>query len=274
MSTILDALKRLEEDRRAEDAQPVPLSLTGRASAPQRVRRWAIGLTLTGLVTIGVVAVLVWFNGGLPGKALSRKGPSPDPMAGAASPDAKNRPASAARPHEKGAGESPKTDKADLPLPSRKPAARERAQTQAPVSRQTVLPTYSEQFKAKNLPTESSPDRTVTSARRPERTAEVDQTVLQQSAKTRPGITLRETADAQTTTDQDAYADAEPLSRDTLRLQAISWSEIPSARITVIDERILHEGQSIDGYIVVQIRPEVIIVGKEGKHWKLMYSSP
>lgn len=67
------------------------------------------------------------------------------------------------------------------------------------------------------------------------------------------------------------YAQAEPLARGTLMLQAISWSDTPSARITVIGGRILREGQTVDGYTVVQIRPEDIIVGKGGTFWKLGY---
>ena len=273
MSTILDALKRLEKERRDDHAQAPP-SMTGGAVHSPMARRRTTVLIIGGLLAIGVVAVLVWFNGGLPDKALSPKEPGPDPVAVAASPDATKKPAATALPHAKGPGEAAKTAKADLPLPSRKPAARERAQTQVPASRQTVLPTFSEQFKAKNLSIQSSPDRTVTPAQRPERSAGVDQTVPSQTAKTKPVTALRETDDAQTTIEKDAYDDVERLPRDTLRLQAISWSDMPSARITVIDGRILREGHSVDGYTVIQIRPEDVIMAKEGKRWKLTYDSP
>ena len=222
-----------------------------------------------GLVAIGVVAVVVWFNGGLPGIALSPKEPGPDPVAVAASPDAAKKPAATALPHARGPGEAAKTAKADLPLPARKPAARERAQTQVQASRQTVPPTYSEQFKAKNLSTNASPDRTATTAQRSERPSGVDQTV-----KTKPVSALRETDDAQTTIEKEAYDGVERLPRDALRLQAISWSDMPSARITVIDGRILREGHTVDGYTVIQIRPEDVIMAKEGKRWKLTYDSP
>ena len=273
MSTILDALKRLEKERRDDHAQ-APQSMTGGAVPSPMARRRRTVLIVGGLVVIGVVAVVVWFNGGLPGKVLSPKGPGPDPVAVAASPDATKKPAATALPHARGPGDPAKTAKADLPLPARKPAARERAQTQVPASRQAVPPTYSEQFKAKNRPIQASPDRTATPAQRPERPADVDQTVPQQTAKTKPVTALRETDDAQTTIEKDAYDDVERLPRDTLRLQAISWSDMPSARITVIDSRILREGHSVDGYTVVQIRPEDVIMAKEGKRWKLMYDSP
>jgi hypothetical protein len=36
----------------------------------------------------------------------------------------------------------------------------------------------------------------------------------------------------------------------------------------------LREGHSVDGYTVIQIRPEDVILAKEGKRWKLLYDSP
>ena len=56
-------------------------------------------------------------------------------------------------------------------------------------------------------------------------------------------------------------------------LQAISWSTLPKARITVINGRILHEGQTIEDYTVTQIRSEDVILNKAGQHWKLNYSN-
>jgi hypothetical protein len=276
VSTILDALKRLEAERRKESAPQAPLSMTGPAASPYRVpiHRRGIVLILAGLVTIGVVAALVWVNGGLSGKALLRKGPSPDPTAKAAPPDALKKPAATALLHAKGPEESAGTAEAALPVTSRKPAARERASAQAPVSRQTVLPTYSEQFKEKSLSTASSAGGSAASAPRPERTTTVDQAVLPPPAKTKPATALREFPDAQASASPDPYAEAEPLARGTLHLQAISWSDIPTARITVIDGRILREGHSVEGYTVIEIRPEDIIVGKAGKRWKLTYRLP
>ena len=83
----------------------------------------------------------------------------------------------------------------------------------------------------------------------------------------------REAPHTQPASTQDPYDDVETLSRGSLQLQAISWSQVSSARITVIDGRILREGQSIEGYTVTQIRPEDIIVSKAGKLWRLAYNN-
>ena len=75
----------------------------------------------------------------------------------------------------------------------------------------------------------------------------------------------------QSSADADQFALAEVLSKDTLPLQAISWSDIPSERITIIAGQILREGQNVDGYTVIEIRPEDVILEKAGKQWKVVY---
>lgn len=69
------------------------------------------------------------------------------------------------------------------------------------------------------------------------------------------------------------YANAAPLVSDTLQVQAISWSDQPAKRIAVIDGRILREGQRVNAYQVIQIRPEDVILEKSGKFWKLAFGS-
>jgi len=241
----------------------------GGVAHPHRHRRRGAVLILAILVTISGVAAFVWVNGGLPGKAFSRKAPPPDPRAGTPAADAGKRTAATVVQHGERPEASAKTARAGLPVASRKPALRERPQTQAPAARQTVPPAYSEQLKGKRLPAASLPGRPAAAAQPLQRAA------ADQSARSRAAPTpRRKPADAQTPANPDAYADAEPLARGTLQLQAISWSDNPGARITVIDGRILREGHSVEGYTVIQIRPEDIILGKEGKRWKLGYSRP
>ncbi len=88
MSTILDALKRLEQERPRDKTQELPLSMHGGAVHPHRHRRRGAVLILAILVTISGVAALVWVNDGLPGKAFSRKALRPDPRAGTPAADA------------------------------------------------------------------------------------------------------------------------------------------------------------------------------------------
>jgi hypothetical protein len=61
------------------------------------------------------------------------------------------------------------------------------------------------------------------------------------------------------------------LDKETLNLQAISWSDIASARVTIIAGRLLREGQVVDGYTVIEIRPQDVIVEKDGQRWRIVY---
>lgn len=89
--------------------------------------------------------------------------------------------------------------------------------------------------------------------------------------KTQPVEPVPTPAPKQALPARDPYAQTEAFTEETLRLQAVSWSDVPSARVTIINGRILREGQSVDGYAVVQIRPQDVIVKKSGKHWILSY---
>ena len=74
-----------------------------------------------------------------------------------------------------------------------------------------------------------------------------------QPAKTR----LRET--------YDRIADSK------LKLQALAWSDDAARRMAVINGRIVHEGESVDGYQVLEIREEDVIVNAAGKSWRLEF---
>ncbi len=50
------------------------------------------------------------------------------------------------------------------------------------------------------------------------------------------------------------------LERENLKLQAISWSKTPSARVTVINDRVLGEKDTIEGYEIVTINENEIIL--------------
>ncbi len=56
-----------------------------------------------------------------------------------------------------------------------------------------------------------------------------------------------------------------------LKLQALAWSDDAVRRMAVINGRIVHEGESVDGYQVVKIRAEDVIVKEGGKSWRLKF---
>ena len=56
-----------------------------------------------------------------------------------------------------------------------------------------------------------------------------------------------------------------------LKLQALAWSDDAARRMVVINDRIVHEGESVDGYQVTKIRQEDVIVKNGGKSWRLEF---
>lgn len=62
-----------------------------------------------------------------------------------------------------------------------------------------------------------------------------------------------------------------PIEGTQLILQAISWDKNSENRIAVINNRIVREGESVDGFIVTLIGEDDVSVRKGGNEWKLMF---
>lgn len=68
-----------------------------------------------------------------------------------------------------------------------------------------------------------------------------------------------------------ADPDIQPLDDQGLALQAISWSPVPGERLAVINNGIIHENEAIDGYRLVAIGQDSVILGKNGQKWRLSF---
>lgn len=56
-----------------------------------------------------------------------------------------------------------------------------------------------------------------------------------------------------------------------LALQALAWSSDASRRMAVINGRIVREGESVDGYQIIQIRKEDVVVRDDQQSWSLEF---
>ncbi|MGD8961464.1 MAG: hypothetical protein PVF29_06225 [Desulfobacterales bacterium] len=56
-----------------------------------------------------------------------------------------------------------------------------------------------------------------------------------------------------------------------LNLQAIAWSNVAAERIAVINDRIVREGESVEGYSINQIRQEDVVVNDGARSWQLEF---
>ena len=61
------------------------------------------------------------------------------------------------------------------------------------------------------------------------------------------------------------------LDNASLKLQAIAWSNIAAERIAVINDRIVREGESVEGYSINQIRQDEVIVNDGSQSWQLEF---
>lgn len=62
-----------------------------------------------------------------------------------------------------------------------------------------------------------------------------------------------------------------PLKDEILNLQAISWAKNPSGRIAVINTKIVGEGESVQGYRIVEIGQDEVILGLADQKFRLIF---
>ncbi len=268
MSTILDALKRLEEDTKSREASQVALPLRGQPRAPRRnAGRYLILFVI--LATLAGGAVVYWFAAFPP-----QKSPSP----GTADPqlpqvaDVPSRPVLAPSPSKSSAdATSPVRRDAggrDEPPPPRKESEPSRS-AKSTITSQRYVPPDMEAPRRRVAPAVALVDGKADTPRSRGENAAREVAANPAAASS---VDLAPNPD-KPSAPLDSHADTEVLTQDSMKLQAISWSEIPTARITVIAGRILKEGQNIEGYTVVEIRSSDVIVEKSGKRWKLVYNA-
>ena len=72
--------------------------------------------------------------------------------------------------------------------------------------------------------------------------------------------------------DEANTAAPEIMTNGPLTLQAISWSPSPENRMAVVSDRIIREGDSIDGFRIEAINDESVLVTKDGNTWRLVFT--
>ncbi len=67
------------------------------------------------------------------------------------------------------------------------------------------------------------------------------------------------------------YTDVLPIENDILKIQAISWSANPSERVAVVNDKVLSEGDFINGYHLLEIQKDQIILQNSGHAYNLEF---
>jgi hypothetical protein len=265
----------------------------GRGQPAGGRRGWRTGAVAVGLMLVAAAGLAYWHYGKGAGEGQSRKASPADALVASSGAASMNSPAlktpmpgdtsakgtpptpagraaglsealssgnrrSAAVTAPPGMSSGPKARMEPLPP---KPAGR----TASPVSRRPPAPAAPPPPMASVDPARTSTGIRSTPAESSDRPG------APASIKTQPVESAPQPSPQQALPVRDPYAQAEAFTQDTLQLQAVSWSDLPSERITIINGQILREGQTVDGYAVVQIRPEDVIVKRSGKLWKVSY---
>lgn len=83
------------------------------------------------------------------------------------------------------------------------------------------------------------------------------------AASSNPGEIQRES--------RDAYAHAGRLHDERLTVQAIAWSTNADDRMAVINNRVVREGNVVDGFTIVAIEEQIIYVREGGRLWQVRF---
>lgn len=90
-------------------------------------------------------------------------------------------------------------------------------------------------------------------------------------AETRRAGPSASAAEPEPEPDRSAATDLPVLTTD-LKLQAISWAPLPGHRLAVINGNILREGAGLEGYVIVGIFRDEVVVRKGSEQWKLVFN--
>lgn len=274
MSTILKALKQIDQTTPPEDLQSWPPQIDTKETVKNRVQK--IGLNrkvyLAALLTLIVVTSgwLVYSQ-----KDLLLTQISSDRISG------NDRPASAG-PSENGPvyqakiyPSAPKPTKAagaDMaPQRAGRKSATSQSQMNKPAGR---LPGMPARQKADKKPIFSASGKSETLPKTPLSKSGISpsQKVAPKKAiqsKTRASATMA-SKKSRSAVKQEARS-YKRLDQSKLQLQAIAWSKDAAQRIAVINDHVVREGESVEGFSVTQIRPDDIIVNDGTESWQVEF---
>lgn len=275
MSTILQALKRLEKEQAVRTTPTQPAMLQS-FDTRQVLHRAAAFTWLRGRVLTWSVAALAISAGAIAWHLYSRSGP-PGPQMPPPSTHGVQQAAvpSGARPSVV-ADATPRTKSPPLqdgPFGSEDQRV---APVQPPVAPPVVQIPRPDPERVRDSPY----GRSRSPAIRPSAVAppgDEDISTRQSAATGSPATTdAAAAADRAAPTRQAPgdYAGAERLTDGRLTIQAIAWSSNAEDRMAVINNRVVREGAAVDGFSIIGIAEEAIYAREGGRLWKVLFGRP
>ncbi len=277
MSSILKALKRIEGQSPPPQSFPaLPDSVDAKQAVSSKARkRWLVRRVVTaGLVLLVIVfiAVIVFQHR----QVLTSK------ILPAGSPSAEQK-------KSKEPDEKSNLFKAKIPPAPVKKAFREPASTRS-AGPQTTMVAPAAKSKKFSTGTRSAESGVDVGQQAPEETSAVASTpppsdiaanmpARKQSSQLEFRPSKKSLAGKRTATGQPATVAErtrraetyEKLNDSRIKLQALAWSSDAARRMAVINDRIVREGESLDGYQINQIRQEDVVVSDGTQTWSLEF---
>ena len=298
MSTILKSLKKLEQEKRGIPSDSPFSSYRGPGSlASQGVKeRWYKNVWLKRGLVAGVIFVL-----GAASLYFYSQSREVDKLQASLENQARSRTESRPKknvtrkprrtpPPEADESATGIKNNAPRPVPSQmnKTPGPQRMTSTPPTSQSTAPPLVS------NTPEEGSTG-VATPSRRPK--VREDKNIAPQPTRPKapvrakpPPAVAQPSATRSTKTDRvspkakekpprkpapESFDNVPVLSGGPLKVHAIVWSTVSEDRMAVVNSKVLHEGDDVDGYTLVAIRPDDVVVKKGGGgRYRVLFGRP
>ena len=267
MSTILKALKRIDQTAPPpEDLQAWPAEIDTKKTVRKRVHQiWFYRKAYMALVLTIIVIAAGWMlysqKHWLAAKLFPQKASATGPIY-----QAKIDPAAPASKDTAPEKTSPQKDQAVRPGTAPESRPTDEAPPPRGLPRFPASPNIQKNpiFTASDKSRAPAPDISVTPKSSRPATAASGKSVQRETAA------LATAAEGKPTPRAAAAARSyRRLDESKLKLQAIAWSNNAAQRIAVINGRIVREGESIEGFVVNQIRQEDVVVNDGSTSWQL-----
>lgn len=73
---------------------------------------------------------------------------------------------------------------------------------------------------------------------------------------------------------ENFFRNAKLLADGRLKVQAIAWSPVAQDRMAVMNNHIVHEGETVDGFSIVAIGQDDVVVKEKGQLWRVKFGRP
>ena len=260
MSSILDALKKLEKKASQQD-YPLPHARVDRKVFTPKRTIWTIG---SACLCIGAILFVVFYRS-IPGKVHEPLvgDATPAPKLGTTLDDQKTSLTSA--------------HKTPSPLPS---TSLNHNLTDAARKPETIISSDKTGTKPRSLEDRSNTDEAtaknvqVVELKKPQREKQLVDKAFQEPERQIP-IEEKDKPDPEDDLSTKTFTqEKKPLPIDRLegvgfKIQAIAWNEIPEKRLVVIKNQVLREGNDIQGYQISRINPDDIVLRRGDKEYQL-----